>query len=459
MPTRMRTRTVRPCKTLHHDTETDIKHDQCLIITKAGRCIVNCVLSNRARPVDQQAPVTMSATLCRLFIAMQAFTGGPSGYAKMDQLNVVLVDGGSYLVAVLCAAGSFDVASSTFCALQVCHVFGQRYQQVVRDLHARHQYAEEQLLVSSSALSGRRDRDDRGIALPTVPVFEEFERVFLRRTLAVPSRERWLRPLLQFQGVQHVLLLDTSRSKVLLSLSSGSSGGHDCCSGGCTPACGERIYGNMACRGSIGSFLSQCWNTVIGYAQLLCEDAEQGQVCGVSLPYAKGPSKRRDEVVLSLPLTSAVLGGIQASGPSRDHPRHSRSGTNPDASVVLCFKTVRLSNPACLVLLYYPTGQFCGSVASTPSTPSAHKQTQLKSKPTRITSHQNLEQCSARSTRRYGAEPSLLPARSQTQNEMLRHLYFSESYHLVGESEVGTVPPKIVDALRVCAGEMANMCW
>ena len=87
--------------------------------------------SARGRPARRAAAEGGSLAvgpLCRLRVTMHEFSrGGFLSYVQIDRHGVVLVDGGSYLVAVICAAG-VDLPAVKLRAVQVRHVFGLLHQ-------------------------------------------------------------------------------------------------------------------------------------------------------------------------------------------------------------------------------------------------------------------------------------------------------------------------------------------
>ena len=72
---------------------------------------------------------------------------------------MVLVDGGSYLVGAICAAG-VDLPALKPRAVQVRHVFGLRRQPQVDEMQARHEAEAEALLNSYTIHSSRTEHGE-----------------------------------------------------------------------------------------------------------------------------------------------------------------------------------------------------------------------------------------------------------------------------------------------------------
>ena len=345
--------------------------------------------------------------LCRLVVAMHAFGGGSFlGNAQINNVGVVLVDGGSYLVALLFTLGLCELASAKLSAVLVRDVFGQQYQRIIDGMHTHHQHAEEQLLIASSAHSGRRDSDDNTSESLTAPPFADFEKLFLRDALAEPCRNRWLRPLLYcHEGVRRVFLLDVPGSKVVLTLSRGASSSYNGGDAVCTTLHEPRD--DTAWTGMFGPFLRQCWDTIFGYARVLCED-EHPDTHKSSGKRSEEERKPQGRVVLSLSFRDGVAAGQMPCD------------QNSEGSITICFKAVQLARPACLVLLY-----------QCPSTMEREEKWQFKQ--------------------------ASWPLASQMQAEMLRYQYFPDSYSLHTDgSKVGVVPLRVEHALRSCANDISD---
>ena len=100
-----------------------------MITTKAGRCVVNCAPHASAGSVRVGEGGNLAVgPLCRLLVTMHEFSqGGFLSYVQIQNFGVVLVDGGSYLVGAICAAG-VDLPADKLRAVQARHVFGLLHQ-------------------------------------------------------------------------------------------------------------------------------------------------------------------------------------------------------------------------------------------------------------------------------------------------------------------------------------------
>ena len=109
--------------------------ESCLIMTKAGRCVVNCEVGGGGggggpaarRPSSEGSTRLVVGQLCKLLVTMHAFAGGGFvSYVQIHTHGVVLVDGGSFLVALLCQAEAptLDLPSVKLRAVQVRHPKG-----------------------------------------------------------------------------------------------------------------------------------------------------------------------------------------------------------------------------------------------------------------------------------------------------------------------------------------------
>ena len=103
---------------------------RCVITTKAGRCVVNRAPHASADGVRAgQGSNLAVGPLCPLLVTMHEFSqGGFLSYVQIQNVGVVLVDGGSNLVGVICAAG-VDLPAVKLRAVRVRHVFGLLHQQ------------------------------------------------------------------------------------------------------------------------------------------------------------------------------------------------------------------------------------------------------------------------------------------------------------------------------------------
>eukprot|EP01044_Picomonas_judraskeda_P012572 COSAG03_NODE_1813_length_3479_cov_4.926036_1_plen_545_part_00 len=294
---------------------------RCVITTKAGRCVVNCAPHG---VLGAEGGGLAVGPLCRLLVTMHAFSeGGFLSYVQIHNRGVVLVDGGSYLVGIVCAAG-VELPAVKLRAVQIRHVFGLLHQSQADEMQARHEADAEAMLKTYTIHSSRTEHSES--AEPqTAPPFAHFEQLYLRPTLREPSLSKvWLQPLLQLPGVRHCFLVDVTSGSTLLSSSSQGATGAD---------------------GDFGPFLRQCWGTLVEYARILCAseaDAEDG---------AAQPQEPPEETA-KLPASSSssdsrFLGLIFDAGPLG-------LGGGLSASTTLALQAVSLGRerPACLVLVY-----------------------------------------------------------------------------------------------------------
>ena len=148
-----------------------------MITTKAGRCVVNCAPHASADGVRAGEGGNLAVgPLCRLLVTMHEFSqGGFLSYVQIQNFGVVLVDGGSYLVGVICAAG-VDLPAVKLRAVQVRHVFGLLHQPQVDEMQARHEAEAEALLKSYTIHSSRTAHGES--AEPQTPLlFAHFEQL------------------------------------------------------------------------------------------------------------------------------------------------------------------------------------------------------------------------------------------------------------------------------------------
>ena len=292
---------------------------RCVITTKAGRCVVNCAPHG---VLGAEGGGLAVGPLCRLLVTMHAFSeGGFLSYVQIHNRGVVLVDGGSYLVGIVCAAG-VELPAVKLRAVQIRHVFGLLHQSQADEMQARHEADAEAMLKTYTIHSSRTEHSES--AEPqTAPPFAHFEQLYLRPTLREPSLSKvWLQPLLLLPGVRHCFLVDVTSGSTLLSSSSEGATGAD---------------------GDFGPFLRQCWGTLVEYARILCAseaDAEDGAAQPQEPPEetAKLPASSSDSRFLGLVFDAGPLG----------------LGGGLSASITLALQAVSLGRerPACLVLVY-----------------------------------------------------------------------------------------------------------
>ena len=364
---------------------------RCLIMTKAGRCVVNC--APRVESIDKDEPTKLAiGPLCRLLVTMHTFSGGSFlSFVEIDRFGVVLVDGGSFLVALVCpkdkTGGYTDIASIKLRALQVRHVFGQLHQGTVDEMQSVHEAEAQELLRSYTARSSGIHIEG-GREPSTAPPFAHFETLYLRNVLKEPPyRLLWLQPLLSLQGVQRVYLLDLTDRKVVLAAAREQNQDDR-----------RRDSGSVGCNTEhseiFGPFLNQCWDIVFHYAHILAAGEPDADHLGTA---------SRDEVlVMAFSATSAGAGLVE--------------------DVVVCLRTVRLSRPACLVALWQPLQEQHAGV-SKGALPDLGASTAAS---------QRRQRAQERAQKAAAAQENItgLPPRFRTQDELLRQLYFPSSFGL-----------------------------
>eukprot|EP01050_Picozoa_sp_SAG11_P003160 SAG11_NODE_173_length_13507_cov_10.489931_2_plen_360_part_00 len=199
--------------------------ESCLIMTKAGRCVLNCISSAAAAAARRRESRLVVGQLCKLLVTMHAFAGSAFlSYVEIEAHGVVLVDGGSFLVALLCSAqragGAIDLPSLKLRAVQIRHAFATLHTAAIEQMQATHAAELEQMLKNFTIHSDTNDADNpaRQLAPSTAPAFAHFEELYLRGVLEAPPYDScWLAPLLKLDGVRQALLLDLQSAAVLLS--------------------------------------------------------------------------------------------------------------------------------------------------------------------------------------------------------------------------------------------------
>ena len=89
----------------------------CVVMTRLGKCLVQCMHGARASDVQ-------TSTLCQLVATMQDVGGSPQfGYLELHGLGVVLQEGYRATIAVLCDP-EHGQASGRLVAMQALNVFG-----------------------------------------------------------------------------------------------------------------------------------------------------------------------------------------------------------------------------------------------------------------------------------------------------------------------------------------------
>lgn len=343
---------------------------RCVITTKAGRCIVNCAPHASTGGVRGTEGGSLAVgPLCRLLVTMHEFSqGGFLSYVQIHNCGVVLVDGGSYLVGIICAAG-VDLPAVKLRAVQIRHVFGLLHQSQVDEMQARHE-AEAEAMLKTYTIHSSRTEHNESAEPQTAPPFAHFEQLYepavqsslpctstalagtcsllsrprcaaryLRATLREPSlSEVWLRPLLQLQGVRSCFLVDVANGSVLLSSNAASLG-----SSGQPNTLPDETKAEI----DFGPFLRQCWGTIFEYARILCaSEIDAGEDADEKLP----PDTARAPHGGSGSNENGFLGLVFDAGPLG-------LGGGLSSSVTLALQAVSLGTdrPACLVLVYLST--------------------------------------------------------------------------------------------------------
>lgn len=150
---------------------------RCVITTKAGRCVVNCAPHASAGGVrGGEGGGLAVGPLCRLLVTMHQFSqGGFLSYVQIHNRGVVLVDGGSYLVGIICAAG-VDLPAVKLRAVQIRHVFGLLHQSQVDEMQARHE-AEAEAMLKTYTIHSSRTEHGESAEPQTAPPFAHFEQL------------------------------------------------------------------------------------------------------------------------------------------------------------------------------------------------------------------------------------------------------------------------------------------
>ena len=150
---------------------------RCVVTTKAGRCVVNCAPHASSGGVRAGEGGNLAVgPLCRLLVTMHEFSqGGFLSYVQIEDCGVVLVDGGSYLVGIICAAG-VDLPAVKLRAVQIRHVFGLLHQPQVDEMQARHE-AEAEAMLKSYTIHSSRTEHGESAEPQTAPPFAHFEQL------------------------------------------------------------------------------------------------------------------------------------------------------------------------------------------------------------------------------------------------------------------------------------------
>ena len=147
------------------------------------------------------------APLCQLLATMQDLAGSPPfGYAEVHGSGVVVLEGHSVIVAMLCDARD-GRQSARLLGMQLLNTFGQLFRGAVASLDGAHQRAMEAAVSSYTFHSATQRAPGAGgcTMAPFVPFQEAFVRTMLLRP---PPADLWLAPLLALPCALRACVLD-----------------------------------------------------------------------------------------------------------------------------------------------------------------------------------------------------------------------------------------------------------
>ena len=106
-----------------------------VVTTKLGKCLLHCAVGGPGpRPAELRV-----APLCQLLATMQDLAGRPPfGYAEVHGSGVVVLEGHSVIVAMLCDARD-GRQSARLLGMQLLNTFGQLFRGAVASLDGAHQ--------------------------------------------------------------------------------------------------------------------------------------------------------------------------------------------------------------------------------------------------------------------------------------------------------------------------------
>ena len=227
-----------------------------LIFTPSSKLLVSCAVGAYAqRPVFEPLP------LCQLLSTMQGVAGHPqSGYVELHGMSVLLLEGGSMIVAVLCerAASRSALGAARLLGLQVLNTFGKLHHDRLGALDTQHEQDLNAAVTSYTfhSATSSHPSDGSGSAAgevgsaTTLPEFVAFERTYLLPLLLRPPADAlWLQPLMNLGATICAMLLRPPLSPLATS------------EDGVLLATAPR-----ACRGlegSVGAHVPQLWNSVM----------------------------------------------------------------------------------------------------------------------------------------------------------------------------------------------------
>ena len=174
-----------------------------VVTTKLGKCLLHCAVGGPGpRPAELRV-----APLCQLLATMQDLAGRPPfGYAEVHGSGVVVLEGHSVIVAMLCDARD-GRQSARLLGMQLLHTFGQLFRGAVASLDGAHQRAMEAAVSSYTFHSATQRAPGAGgcTMAPFVPFQEAFVRTMLLRP---PPADLWLAPLLALPCALRACVLD-----------------------------------------------------------------------------------------------------------------------------------------------------------------------------------------------------------------------------------------------------------
>ena len=174
-----------------------------VVTTKLGKCLLHCAVGGPGpRPAELRV-----APLCQLLATMQDLAGRPPfGYAEVHGSGVVVLEGHSVIVAMLCDARD-GRQSARLLGMQLLNTFGQLFRGAVASLDGAHQRAMEAAVSSYTFHSATQRAPGAGgcTMAPFVPFQEAFVRTMLLRP---PPADLWLAPLLALPCALRACVLD-----------------------------------------------------------------------------------------------------------------------------------------------------------------------------------------------------------------------------------------------------------
>ena len=188
---------------------------QCvLVFTQSSKLLVNCAVGSYA-----QRPTLDVLPLCQLLSTMQALAGRPpAGFVELHGMRVLLLEGYSVVVAVMCDSSCCSTDSARLLGMQVLNVFGKLFHRDVEALGEEHEHAQSAAVTSYTFHSSTRSSDGGGVMAggdgsSTMPDFLAFQQSYLLPLLLrPPAEELWLQPMLRPAAALRAVLLRPSAS-------------------------------------------------------------------------------------------------------------------------------------------------------------------------------------------------------------------------------------------------------